>query len=312
MMNRASRVDLNLYRVFDAIYTEGSLTRAGEVLHLTQPAVSNALARLRRAYDDPLFVRTASGMVPTPAAESIVAGIRSALQLLDESLNARLAFDPGGARRRFRLSAGDQTAAMLVPRLLSSIAAYQSAIELEVLPLRRESVVHELASGQLDFAFDALPLSDPQLLSMKVVEEEMVCAVRAGHPAIGRHFELGDYLALAHVHASSRRQGPGLIDLALRRLGRQRRVVLRLPYHLGLPHVVAATELAASIPKSLALAHGLHVLPLPFDTPPVEIHAFWHKSANLDGGSLWVRELLGAMSANPLNTTSSSALSSCR
>ena len=173
-MKRAPRVDLNLYRIFDVIYTEGSLTRAGEVLHLTQPAVSNALSRLRLAYDDPLFVRTAGGMVPTPAAESIVAGIRSALQLLDESLNARLAFDPRAAKRRFRLSAGDQTAAMLVPRLLRSIAAYESEIELEILPLRRESVLHELASGQLDFAFDALPLSDPQLLSMKVLEEEMV------------------------------------------------------------------------------------------------------------------------------------------
>jgi len=295
MMNRAARIDLNLYRIFDAIYTEGSLTRAGEVLHLTQPAVSNALARLRRAYDDPLFVRTASGMVPTPAAESIVAGIRSALQTLDESLNARLAFDPRQARRRFRLSAGDQTAAMLVPRLLRQIALVAPAIELEVLPLRREAVVSELASGQLDFAFDAVALTDPQLLSMKVLEEEMVCAVREGHPAATQMLALADYLELSHVHASSRRQGPGLIDLALKRLGKQRRVVLRLPYHLGLPHVVAGTDLAASVPRSLAVAHALHALPLPFAMPPVEIHAFWHKSASYDGGSLWFRELLESL-----------------
>lgn len=295
MMNRAARIDLNLYRIFDAIYTEGSLTRAGEVLHLTQPAVSNALSRLRRAYDDPLFVRTASGMVPTPAAESIVAGIRSALQTLDESLNARLAFDPRRARRRFRLSAGDQTAAMLVPRLLRQIALAAPAIELEVLPLRREAVVHELASGQLDFAFDAVALTDPQLLSMKVLEEEMVCAVREGHPAAAQALSLADYLELSHVHASSRRQGPGLIDLALKRLGKQRRVVLRLPYHLGLPHVVAGTDLAASVPRSLAVAHALHALPLPFAMPPVEIHAFWHKSASYDGGSLWFRELLESL-----------------
>lgn len=297
MMKHAPRVDLNLYRVFDAIYTEGSLTRAGEVLHLTQPAVSNALARLRRAYDDPLFVRTASGMVPTPAAESIVAGIRNALQLLDESLNARLAFDPQGARRRFRLCAGDQTAAMLVPRLLYQIARVAPAVELEILPLRRESVVHELASGQLDFAFDAVALSDPQVLSMKVLEEEMVCAVREGHRAAGQALSLEDYLELSHVHASSRRQGPGLIDLALKRLGKQRRVVLRLPYHLGLPHVVAGTDLAASLPRSLAVAHALQALPLPFAMPPVEIYAFWHKSASYDGGSLWFRELLSGLGA---------------
>ena len=100
-MKRSRRIDLNLYRVFDAIYQEGSLTRAGEVLHLTQPAVSNALSRLRAAYDDPLFVRTAAGMVPTPVAETVVADIRGALQLLDDSLKPSEAFDPRRARRRW-------------------------------------------------------------------------------------------------------------------------------------------------------------------------------------------------------------------
>jgi DNA-binding transcriptional LysR family regulator len=95
------------------------------------------------------------------------------------------------------------------------------------------------------------------------------------------------------VHASSRRQGPGLVDLALKRLGKQRRIALRLPYHLSLPHIVASTDLAASIPRSLALAHALRAVPLPFATPPAEIHAYWHKSANLDPGSQWFRELLG-------------------
>ena len=289
---RSSRIDLNLFRVFDAIYTEGSLTRAGEVLHLTQPAVSNALGRLRAAYDDPLFVRTARGMAPTPVAESVVAGIRGALQLLDDSLNTRQVFDPRKARRRFRLSAGDQAAALLAPRLMARFAEFAGGVELEILPLRRESVVHELASGQIDFALDAIPLPDPQVLSLKVFEEEMVCAVRQGHPAVGRKISLAQYLALSHVHASSRRQGPGLIDVTLRRLGKQRRIVLRLPYHLGLPHVVAATDLAASVPRSLAAAHGLHAVALPFATPPAELYAFWHKSADRDVGSLWFREIL--------------------
>jgi len=292
MMKRPRRIDLNLFRVFDAVYQEGSLTRAGEVLHLTQPAVSNALARLRAAYGDPLFVRTAAGMVPTPAAETIVADIRGALQLLDDTLLPGEAFDPRRARRRFRLSAGDQTAAMLAPRLLRLIAASDSGVEIEILPLKREAAVHELASGQIDFAFDAIPLSDPQLLSMKVLEDEMVCAVRQGHPLVGRRLTLAQYLALSHVHASSRRQGPGLTDLALKRLGKQRRIALRLPYHLSLPHIVAATDLAASIPRSLAVAHALRALPLPFATPAAEIYAFWHKSANLDRGNQWFREIL--------------------
>ena len=303
MMERARRIDLNLYRVFDAIYQEGSLTRAGEVLHLTQPAVSNALARLRTVYADPLFVRTAGGMVPTPAAESIVADIRSALQMLDGSLKPGEAFEPRRAKRRFRLSAGDQTAAMIAPRLVREIAALDSGIEIEILPLRRDTVLHELASGQIDVALDAMPLPDPQLLSMSVLQEEMVCAVREGHPLVGRRLTLAQYLALSHVHASSRRQGPGLIDLALKRLGRQRRIVLRLPYHLSLPHIVAGSDLAASIPRSLALAHALRALPLPFATPPAEIFAFWHKSANLDRGHQWFRELLARTNVTPAEVT---------
>lgn len=291
-MKRARRIDLNLYRVFDTVYQEGSLTRAGEVLHLTQPAVSNALARLRATYEDPLFVRTAAGMVPTPAAEAIAADIRGALQLLDGSLRPGDAFDPRRAKRRFRLSAGDQTAAMLAPALVR-LTADMPGIEIEILPLRRDAAVHELASGQIDFAFDAIPLSDPQLLSMKVLEDEMVCAVREGHPTVGRRLNLPQYLALSHVHASSRRQGPGLIDLALKKLGKQRRIALRVPYHLSLPHIVASTDLAASIPRSLALAHALRAVPLPFSTPAAEVHAWWHKSANLDPGSQWFREVLG-------------------
>jgi DNA-binding transcriptional LysR family regulator len=291
-MKRARRIDLNLYRVFDTVYQEGSLTRAGEVLHLTQPAVSNALARLRATYDDPLFVRTAAGMVPTPAAEAIAADIRGALQLLDGSLRPGDAFDPRRAKRRFRLSAGDQTAAMLAPALVR-LTADMPGIEIEILPLRRDAAVHELASGQIDFAFDAIPLSDPQLLSMKVLEDEMVCAVREGHPTVGRRLSLPQYLALSHVHASSRRQGPGLIDLALKKLGKQRRIALRVPYHLSLPHIVASTDLAASIPRPLALAHALRAVPLPFTTPAAEVYAWWHKSANLDQGSQWFREVLG-------------------
>ena len=291
-MKRAKRIDLNLFRIFDAVYQEGSLTRAGEVLHLTQPAVSNALARLRAVYKDPLFVRTAAGMVPTPTAETIAANVRAALQLFNGSLDSAEAFDPRRARRRFRISAGDMTAAMVMPRLVRHMRAQSLPLEIEVSQLRREAVVHEHASGQIDFALDALPLADPQVITIKVLEDEYICAVREGHPLVGKRLSLNQYLALEHAHASSRRQGVGQIDLALKRLGKQRRIVLRTPYHLGLPHIVSASDLAASIPRSLALVHRLHVVKLPFAVPLAETHAAWHKSAHVDSANLWFRELL--------------------
>lgn len=297
MIALAKRTDLNLFRIFDAVYQEGSLTRAGEVLHLTQPAVSNALARLRAVYNDPLFVRTAAGMVPTPTAETIAANVRAALQLLNGSLDSAEAFDPRRAKRRFRISAGDMTAAMLIPRVVQHTAALKLPLEIEVSQLRRDNVVHELASGEIDFALDAVPIADPQIITMKVLEDEYICAVRPDHPGVGKRLSLNQYLALDHVHASSRRQGVGQIDLALKRLGKQRRIVLRTPYHLGLPHIVAVSDLAASIPRSLALVHHLQVLKLPFATPLAETHAAWHKSAHMDGANLWFRGVLQQLAA---------------
>ncbi len=296
-MQIGKRVDLNLFRIFDAVYQEGSLTRAGEVLHLTQPAVSNALARLRALYKDPLFVRTAAGMVPTPTAETIANNIRSALQLLNGSLDSAAAFDPQTARRRFRIGAGDMTAAMLIPRLIQHTRALNLPLEIEVSQLRRETVVHELASGQIDFALDAIPLADPQVITMKVLTDEYVCAVRPGHPKVSNRLSLAQYLALEHVHASSRRQGVGQIDLALKRLGKQRRIVLRTPFHLGLPHIVAVSDLAASIPRALARIHHLQALKLPFATPPAETFAAWHKSAHVDSANVWFREVLQRLAA---------------
>ena len=231
-------------------------------------------------------------MVPTPTAETIANNIRSALQLLHGSLDSAEAFDPQKAQRRFRISAGDMTAAMLIPRLVQHTRARNLPLEIEVSQLRRETVVHELASGQIDFALDAIPLADPQVITMKVLEDEYICAVRQGHGGVSRRLSLAQYLALDHAHASSRRQGVGQIDLALKRLGKQRRIVLRTPYHLGLPHVVAVSDLAASIPRSLARIHHLQMLKLPFETPPAETYAAWHKSAHADSANVWFRELL--------------------
>ncbi|MEQ8660578.1 MAG: LysR family transcriptional regulator, partial [Gammaproteobacteria bacterium] len=140
------RPDLNLYRVFDAIYQEGSLTRAGEVLHMTQPAVSNALARLREAYGDPLFVRRGRGVSPTPLGESLAGDIAQGLRLLGAGLADRAAFDPARADRRFRVGAGDMSAALVLPPVLATLAG--TSMRIEVRSWSRRQVVHALASGE--------------------------------------------------------------------------------------------------------------------------------------------------------------------
>ena len=181
---------------------------------------------------------------------------------------------------------------MVIPRLVRHMRAQSLPLEIEVSQLRREAVVHELASGQIDFGLEALPLADSQVIPMKVLEDEYICAVREGHPLVSKRLTLNQDLALEHAHASSRRRGVGPIDLALTRLGKQRRIVLRTPYHLGLPPIVAASDLAASIPRALALVHRLHIVKLPFAVPLAETHAAWHNSAHVDSANLWFRELL--------------------
>ena len=287
---KAPRLDLNLYRVFEAIYQEGSLTRAGEVLHMTQPAVSNALARLRAAYGDPLFVRRGRGVSPTPRSESIAGDVAQALRLLGGGLTPRAAFEPMRAERRFRIGGGDLSSALVLPALLEALAG--TAIRLEVQVYDRRRIVHALAGGEIDLALDALPLPDPQLLSTKLLEDEFVCALRPGHAALAGRLTLTRYLALGHAHASGRPRGLGQVDMALKRLGEQRRIVVRIAHHLGLPFLVRQTELAASIPARLADAHQLSTRPLPFEMPPLEVHAIWHRRTETDKANRWLWELL--------------------
>ena len=286
------RIDLNLFRIFDGIYQEGNLTRAAEVLHITQPAVSNALARLREIYDDPLFVRSGKGMTPTPRAENIAGDVRTALGLLNDSVDASESFDPQTTTRRFRILAGDLAAAMVIPRLSPIFAEFGRTLELDVLPLDRTTLVNDLAAGRADCALDAIPISDQQINVQKILEEDFVCAVRRDHPYPTKRLTLGQYLQMSHAHASSRRRGVGQIDLALRRMGKQRRIVVRTHHHLGLPHIVASSDLAASIPHSLATSFGLKTWRLPFATPASELYALWHRSVDYDSANLWLRNAL--------------------
>lgn len=285
-------VDLNLYRVFDAIYSEGSLTRAGEVLHVTQPAVSNALARLRERYGDRLFMRGASGMQPTPLAESLAPDIRRALALLTDTLSGAGQFDPATSSRRFRLRLSDLLEAMLLPPLLRRLQQVAPAVSLETFQGTRRDLIRDLASGEADLAADALLYADPQLQHRLLVQDNYTCILRPGHPAARRPLTMERYLALQHVLPSSRRRGLGYVDIALRRLGRQRHILLRTQHYLLTPHVVRHTDLALSAPSALARLHGLLSLPLPFEVAPLEIHLYWHRRADADPALAWLRAMI--------------------
>jgi DNA-binding transcriptional LysR family regulator len=287
-----SKTDLNLFLVFDAVYEERNLTRAARLLHITQPAVSNALKRLRLAFNDPLFVRTPRGVAPTPVAENIAPQVKEALNLLTISLSASEEFLPQLSEKVFALGAHDIDEAVLVPRLMERLEARAPAVSLECVAVPRDELERELASGALDFALDIPLFSVPLLCRQLVSAERYVCAMRPGHPMAAEPLTLERYLRLNHVHVSTRRQGVGHIDRALERLGRTRRIRLRMMSYMAAPQVVASTDLALTIPRSLASMYGLTVLELPFEVGTLDRYLYWHKNADQDRANIWMRELL--------------------
>lgn len=293
---RLNQVDLNLFVVFDAVYTERNLTRAAELLSITQPAVSNALGRLRQSLNDQLFVRTPQGMKPTPVAENIIGPVRQALQLLNTSVQEGDIFDPGSAQKTFNFSMNDVAESWLLPPLLEHLQPVAPGISLTSYDVGRDNVVSEMAAGKLDFAIDAPLINDPNLCHIPLRGEPHVCLVRPDHPDVGDSLSLEQYLALGHILVSSRRTGLGQVDVALNRLGKQRRIQLRVRHYLVGPEVVRRTNLALTMPLRFAQESDLKVLELPFELPTQDWWLYWHKSADQDQANRWMREtLLGVL-----------------
>ena len=194
-----SKVDLNLFIVFDAIYTEANLTRAGQIVGITQPAVSNALARLRETFNDPLFVRTAQGMVPTPMAQNIITPVRNALQLLRVSVQESRSFNPEQATKTYRISMTDLSEAVILPHLAARIRRLAPNVNIDSFLTRRRETTKELAAGRLDFAIDAPLNTDTQVRHVKLFEDRYVCVMRKGHPLAGKERISLDEIGRAHV-----------------------------------------------------------------------------------------------------------------
>ncbi|HLT05783.1 MAG TPA: LysR family transcriptional regulator [Pseudomonas sp.] len=288
-----SKVDLNLFIVFDAIYSEGNLTRAGQIVGITQPAVSNALARLRDTFNDPLFMRTAQGMVPTPMAQNIIGPVRQALQLLRVSVQESRTFNPAEATKTFRISMTDLSEALLLPPLLQRLERLAPQVRIESTLARRKETTSELAAGRLDFAVDVPLNSDPQVRHVQLMEDRFVCAMRPGHPLAERTPSLEDYLAAGHIHISSRRNGLGYVDLALGKMGRRRRIALHSPHYLMATRVVLDTDLLLTVPERFAHQQSLRVAELPLtDIPRLASHLYWHESTDQDPANRWLREQL--------------------
>ena len=289
-----SRVDLNLFVAFEAIYTLGSITAAGRKLNLSQSAVSHALARLRSLFDDPLFERSSRGMEPTPLARALIIDVRDALQRMEGTLQRTVHFDPSTTRRRFTVAMGDPFDSLLLPLLMERIGPVAPGIEVATVYSDRRRVEPALLEGSLDLAVDLLLQMPPSINHAPILSEPMVVMARRGHPEIQGSIDLDTYLGQEHIQVSSRRRGFGVEDMALRRCGLTRHVRLRCEHYGAASRVVSRTDMLMTMPFSFASManESLHnqLLPAPFPVPHLELFLYWNTGTDSDAACRWLRD----------------------
>ncbi|MFO1082403.1 MAG: LysR family transcriptional regulator [Reyranellaceae bacterium] len=293
-----SRIDLNLFVAFDAIYAEGSITRASARLNLSQPALSHALGRLRRLLGDPLFVRQGSQMVATPVAHGLVPAVREALQRFEATVNRASRFEPATARKHFTVGLRNHLEPELLPRLVRAIAAEAPGVTLGAVRAERRELERSLSGGRLDVALDVLlPLSG-EVQRRQVATEQLVVMARSGHPAVGRVLTLATYLSQGHVQVSSRPGGPSVEDFEISRLGGRRDVRLRCQHYAAACRVVSESDLLLTLPERYARppnpTFGNRVLAFPARVPAFQTFLYWHKNADGDPANAWLRTLIAA------------------
>jgi DNA-binding transcriptional LysR family regulator len=283
-------IDLNLLPVFEAVYVERSLTRAGEALNVTQPAVSNALARLRAAFGDPLFVRAGRGVVPTPMAQTLIGPVREALTRLRAGLDPAAAFDPKTSQRVFNIAARDTSSSAIFPVLMKRLQQSAPEVRVQCLTVERQDIPLELAAGRLDFAIDLAILARADLDSAPLITDRWVCVLRRDHPRAKRKLTMQAFLALNHITASSRRTGRTIVDEALSRHGERIRPVIRLLQYQPAFHIAMSSDLALVAPLSLAKRYDVAIRDLPFETPSLDLMLFWRRDTGEEPALRWMRD----------------------
>jgi DNA-binding transcriptional LysR family regulator len=288
-------LDLNLLRVFDAVLRDRSVTSAAKHLGLTQPAVSNALARLRAQFEDMLFVRTPTGMDATPFARELSEPVRQALALLESAMAHGPGFDPATSTRAFRFYMSDLGQIEFLPPLVERARRVAPGVRLEAVSLEVEDIGDALAAGALDLAVGFLPGLGPPVRRQPLFRDPYVCLMRADHPDIGRKLTKKQFLAASHALVSYK-GGHRIIEEALERAGLARKIALRVPHFTVVPMVLERSDLILILPSKVARVYErqgrFKFLPLPVPIPPADVAAHWHERFERDPGNRWLREMI--------------------
>lgn len=284
-------VDLSLLRTFVLLYECGSVTRAAEKLHVTQPSVSHALGRLRRQFADPLFVRTAAGLEPTDLAGRIYPDIRVGLEVIDAAVADASNFDPATSTRTFRILATDLGEVALLPSVLAALEERAPGIRLEIIPLDVDTAAAELRHGRADLVICTPRLPDHDLERDVLFREHYVGLCSLHHPRIGATPSLDDVLGQRHLTVDST-AGHTQASQALATLGLDCEIGARVAHFAALPRLLEKTALVAIVPSTVAdwfvRAADVRTFPLPFETSQVEIALYRYRRNPPSPGIEWL------------------------
>jgi DNA-binding transcriptional LysR family regulator len=294
-------IDLNLLVAFDALMAERSVTRAGTRIGRTQPAMSAALARLRALLGDELFVRSPTGLQPTPRALDLAAPLGRALADIQRCLDVTQAFDPRSSTATFSLGLSEHPTYLLLPRLVEHLRAVAPSIILRIRHFTaRDDAVAMLDAGEVDLAIGVPPTTSAgRIMTRPLFAENFVCILRKNHPAAARRLSLKAFLGLSHLLVSPENERFGLVDAALAKQQLKRRLALTLPQMYAAPLLVARSDMIATLMQGVVLASGhadkLAILKPPLDLDPVTFVQSWHRRNDAHPAQLWLRDCIAGL-----------------
>jgi DNA-binding transcriptional LysR family regulator len=291
-----SDIDLNQLVTFQQLMVERSVSRVADNLGLTQPAVSNSLAKLRRLLGDELFVRTSAGMVPTPFAEQLAEPVGHALNMIHEGLNQQARFDPTSVKRALTIGMTDIGEIVFLPALLERLRQEAPGVTLSTVRNRAVNLREEMESGKVDLAIGPLPDLKAGFFQRRLFLQRYVCLFRKGHKLDRKRLTLADFTAAEHLMVMSAGTGHGRVDELLRKAGIERNVRLTVPHYVSLGHILRHMDLVATVTERLAQSlvqpFELSFRPHPVDLPEVAINVFWHAKVHRSPLHQWLRGLV--------------------
>ena len=298
-----SKSDLNLLTIFEALFSMQNVSRAAEKLGVSQSTMSYELARLRKLFNDPLFVRINNTMRPTPRALQLIGPIRNVLNTIASDILCQKDFSPASASRTFTVCMSDSAELAWAPEILKFLSSEAPNIGLRTVSLDQVTLEHAMYSGDVDLAIGHYPkLKKAGFYQQRIVQSPFVGLVRASHPKIGLSPTLRELLSESHIVVAPEGRSDKLVEKLLERKGHRRRVILTTPYIASVPLVIAGSDaigiVTSGVARTFSKIAGLRTISLPFRIPKIDVKQHWHERFHTDMANKWFRKKISEVFAN--------------